>query len=328
MGQGLFASAPQENPPKADSALTEHAVSKAEAQMPLAFAEEDAAGNATVEGEEHAAAPAAHVSPKPYILFRIPIGVGPGMPVTNSMVTGWVISLLLIVVLRLVIGKAGIIPKRGQAIVESVVGGMRDLFESIVGKQMIGRTFPLLIGFFIFILIQNWSSLLPGMGAFGIVEHTAHGDHLKYWMRPANTDMSMTLGLACVHFIAWTYFVMRFAGPKHVFQDLFGNKADKKEVPAAIYYPLFVIFFMVGCIEVFSIALRLVSLSVRLYGNSFGGESLMTSVSGAFAWILPVPFMLLETLIGLVQALVFALLVAVYIGLICNKDEEQAEHAH
>jgi len=280
---------------------------------------------ASVDHLEHAEKSATPlVSPKPYILFRIPIGTGPGLPVTNSMLTGWVISLLLIVVLRFAMGKTHIIPGRSQAVVESVVGGMRDLFENIVGKEMIGKTFPLLIGLFVFILIQNWSGLLPGVGAFGFIEH----GHLVYWMRPANTDLSMTLGLACVHFIAWFYFVMRYAGPKHVFLDLFGNKADKTEVPAAIYYPLFGIFFLVGCIEVFSIVLRLVSLSVRLYGNSYGGESLMTSISGAFAWLMPVPFYLLETLIGLVQALVFALLVAVYIGLICNKDEEEGAQAH
>ncbi len=282
-----------------------------------ALAEEAHAGNS--HAAEHKG-----VSPKPYILFRIPVGFGEGLPVTNSMVTGWAISLLLIIVLRIAVGKASIIPGRGQAVVETMVGGLRDLYEGIVGKQMIGKTFPLLIALFVFILTQNWSGLLPGVGSFGIVED----GHLKYFFRPANTDLSMTLGLAIVHFVAWLYFVLRFVGPGHLIYDLFGNKADKKEVPGPVYYPLFIVFFMVGCIEVFSIVLRLVSLSVRLYGNSFGGESLLTSISGMMAWLMPVPFMFLETLIGLVQALVFSLLVAVYIGLICNKDEEHGEHAH
>ncbi|MBN1403376.1 MAG: F0F1 ATP synthase subunit A [Opitutales bacterium] len=319
-GQGSMASDTHQSEPQAIhlSAQVEHTSASAVEEADTVHADTHA------EGTEHAS-----VSPKPYILFRIPVGFGEGLPVTNSMVTGWVISIFLIIALRIAIGKADIIPNRGQAVVESIVGSLRDLYEGIVGKQMIGRTFPLLIALFVFILTQNWSGLLPGVGSFGIVEQTAHGAHLKYFFRPANTDLSMTLGLAIVHFVAWLYFVLRFVGPRHLVFDLFGNKADKKEVPALVYYPLFGVFLMVGCIEVFSIVLRVASLSVRLYGNCFGGESLLTNISGMFAWILPVPFMFLETLIGLVQALVFSLLVAVYIGLICNKDEEhEAGHAH
>ena len=85
-------------------------------------------------------------------------------------------------------------------------------------------------------------------------------------------------------------------------------------------------FFGVGIIEVISILFRLVSLTFRLFGNIFGGENLLTSMHGIFAYILPVPFYFLEMLIALIQALVFTLLVAVYIGLICNHGDEE-EHA-
>ena len=138
----------------------------------------------------------------------------------------------------------------------------------------------------------------------------------------------MTLALAIVSFVAWGYYVLRYAGLKVLLHDLFGNKADKADVPAAMYYVLFLIFFAVGFIEIISILLRLVSLSFRLYGNMFGGENLLTSIMGMAPWWLPIPlpFYFLETLIGLVQALVFTLLVAVYIGLICNHEGE--EHAH
>jgi F-type H+-transporting ATPase subunit a len=117
-----------------------------------------------------------------------------------------------------------------------------------------------------------------------------------------------------------------------VLKDIFGNKADKKETPAIIYYPLFVIFFAAGLIELISIGFRPVSLSFRLFGNIFGGENLMHSMSGIQKWGLPAPFYFLELLIGFVQAFVFTLLVSVYIGLICNHgdehDDEQKEAAH
>jgi F-type H+-transporting ATPase subunit a len=85
------------------------------------------------------------------------------------------------------------------------------------------------------------------------------------------------------------------------------------------------IFILVGVIEIISIVFRNVSLPFRLFGNVFGGENLLFQMSAIFKWGLPVPFYFLEILIGFVQALVFTLLVAVYIGLICNHGDD---HEH
>lgn len=259
------------------------------------------------------------VSPKPYNLTNLL-----DIPVTNSMVTSWVVSLLLILVVRLVLKKGPtLIPSRGQAVLETLVEGIKETIEPIVGKHMVKHTFPILIGFFTFILIQNWAGLIPGVGAFG--HYDEHG-HLLYYFRPGNADLNMTLALAIVSFIAWGYFVFRYAGTKALAYELFGNKADKKSISSIVYYLLFVIFFAVGFIELISILFRLVSLSFRLFGNVFGGENLLTGISGLFGYILPVPFYFLETLIGLIQAFVFTLLVAIYIGLVCNHEGE--EHSH
>ncbi|MFW6354577.1 MAG: F0F1 ATP synthase subunit A, partial [Verrucomicrobiota bacterium] len=125
----------------------------------------------------------------------------------------------------------------------------------------------------------------------------------------------------------WGYFVLRYAGFKTLIFDLFGNKADKEDVGVGMYVLLFPIFIGVGFIEVVSILFRPVSLSFRLYGNVFGGENLLANMTGLAPYVVPVPFYFLETLIGLVQALVFTLLTAVYIGLICNHgDEHEAVH--
>jgi F-type H+-transporting ATPase subunit a len=250
--------------------------------------------------------------------------IGP-IPVTNSMVASWTVALVLIVVIRLAIRRPTLIPSRSQAVVETLVEGILNLTSPIVGSKVAKPTFPLLISLFTFILIQNWSGLFPGVGTIYIVDHKTGG-----WMelvRPANADLNSTLALSVIAICGWFYFIMRYAGPAMVLKDIFGNKADKKEVPAVIYYPLFLIFFLVGVIEVISIAFRPISLSLRLFGNVFGGESLMHAMSSMQKWGLPAPFYFLELLIGFVQAFVFTLLVSVYIGLICNHgDDHQEEH--
>ena len=256
-----------------------------------------------------------------HALFKI----GP-LPVTNSMITSWFVALVLILAIRLAIRRPKLVPSRSQAVVENLVQWMLDLTAPIVGPKVAKPTFPLLIALFTFILIQNWSGLFPGVGTIYMADHQS-GEWMEL-IRPGNADMNATLALAVVAFCGWFYFIMRYAGPVFVLKDIFGNKADKKETPAIIYYPLFVIFFAAGIIEVISIGFRPVSLSFRLFGNIFGGENLMHAMSGIQKWGLPAPFYFLELLIGFVQAFVFTLLVSVYIGLICNHgDEHQDDHA-
>lgn len=249
-----------------------------------------------------------------------------GLPITNSIVTSWVVAIVLIIAIRIAVGRPKLVPSRGQAVVESLVQGVLDLTAPIVGSKVAKPTFPLLVGLFIFILIQNWSGLFPGVGTVLMRDHETGG-----WMefvRPGNADMNSTIALSVVAFVGWLYFIIRYAGPKVILFDIFGNKADKNEIPAVIYYPLFLLFFAVGLIEIVSILFRPISLSFRLYGNVFGGENLMHAMSTMQQWGLPIPFYFLEVLIGFVQALVFTLLVSVYIGLICNHGDDHAEGAH
>lgn len=242
-----------------------------------------------------------------------------GLPITNSMITSWVVSLLIIGVIRLMVKTPQLVPTRGQAVVENLVEGIFNLIEPITGKTAAKAAFPLLIGLFTFILIQNWSGLFPGVGTIGTWD--AQG-HLVPFIRPGNADLNGTAALAIVSMVAWFYLIFKYAGIKVIVYDLFGNKANKKDVPAVLYYFLFVIFGIVGLIEIVSITFRPISLSFRLFGNVFGGENLLHLMTGLYKWGLPIPFYFLELLIGFVQALVFTLLVSVYIGLICKHDAE------
>jgi F-type H+-transporting ATPase subunit a len=257
------------------------------------------------------------VSNKALPLFH----VGP-LPITNSMMTSWLVALALILMVRLVVKKPKLVPSRGQAVIESLVETLRGLFEPIVGKKAMPATFPVLLCFFIFILLNNWSGLLPGVGTIGWGHNDADGHfHLvRPWIRPANADFNSTIALALISFGAWLIIILKYAGPKLIIHDIFGNKADKKDLPAVVYYAFSLIFLFVGLIEVLSILIRPITLSARLFGNVFGGENLLHST-----WYAP-PFYFMELLVGFVQAFVFTLLSAVYIGLICNHGDDN-EHA-
>ena len=260
------------------------------------------------------------VNPKATDLFVIG-----GVPVSNSILTTWILTALIIIAIRVLVGTPKIVPSRGQALVENMASGLRGALEPIVGKSMIGKVFPTLCGFFVFILLMNWSGLLPGVG-------TVKYQHDGHWLdaiRPANSDLNTTLALSVVSFLAWTYFVLRYAGVRVLVFDLFGNKADRKEIGWGMWILLSFIFLGVGGIEVVSIAFRLISLSFRLYGNVFGGENLIHALGGIAPYVIPAVAGLLEVLVGLIQAFVFTLLSAVYIGLICNHEGgHDDEHAH
>jgi len=247
------------------------------------------------------------------------------IPVSNSILTTWILAAVIIIAIRVLIGTPKIVPNKGQALVENMASGLRDALEPIVGKSMIGKVFPTLCGFFIFILLMNWSGLLPGVGT---IKYNSDGHWLDA-IRPATSDLNTTLALSIISFVAWTYFVLRYAGFKVLIFDLFGNKADKKELSTPMWIMLSFIFLGVGGIEVVSIAFRLISLSFRLYGNVFGGENLIHALGGIAPYVVPAVAGLLEVLVGLIQAFVFTLLSAVYIGLICNHEGgHDEEHAH
>ncbi len=266
----------------------------------------------------------AAVPPAPDILTEVF-----GIPITNSMITSWVISIAIIVLIRGLIKKPTMVPHRGQALVEAIFEGIKGLIEPIVGKHMVRPVFPLLVGLFIFILLHNWSGLLPGVGTIGW-GHFENGTFYitEKLIRPGNTDLNTTLALALIGMVAWLYFIIRYAGPKIVYHDLFGNKASKSETPIVIYYLLIPIFLMVGLIEVISIAFRPVSLSLRLYGNMFGGENLLMSMGEFFGWIVPIPVYFFEFMVGIIQASIFIMLIAIYIGLICNHEGGEEDEAH
>lgn len=294
----------------------------------------------------------ASASLKPDVMFRVW-----GMPITNSMLTAAAFCIFIALFFRFVLLKGGAkeVPSKGQVIVETLIDAIGNVLSPIMGKRTYKGAAPYLICLFTFILAMNLGSLLPGVGTIGeektqIVsaedapKYEAQGFHIEHmesgelkaekfspFIRPAHTDLNMTLALSLISFFLFFYFVKKYAGFGALYHDWFGNKANKSEVPALMYYMLFPIFFAVGFIEVISACVRPISLSFRLFGNVFGGETLLEAMhsmawsGGAMqfiSWLVPLPFYFLELLVACVQAFVFTLLTALYIGLITNHGED------
>ena len=157
---------------------------------------------------------------------------------------------------------------------------------------------------------------------------TADGFRLEEPLfRGANADVNLTLAMALIYFAGWIVWGLQEVGPVGFFKELF---APKGQSTGALRVLLVVVFFAAGCLEVVSILFRPISLSFRLYGNIFAGETMLETMARMphAAWLVQIPFYFLELMVGLVQALVFMLLTAVFTLLICQHHEEGSAVAH
>jgi len=273
--------------------------------------------------------------------------------VTNSILVGAIVVLGITWFVRRGMKDATLIPGKKQNLCEFLVEFLYKQVEGIVGVKVAPRAFPLLATLFIFIIVSNWFGLIPGVGTIGWdSHHTSYltAGHIETsLLRPATADLNMTLGMALCAFIVWIWITLRELGEHEThgkgslpwqlvmgvwgfFKHLFFPKGGLKGV---IVIPLAFIFALVGVIELVSIAFRPVSLSLRLLGNIFAGETLLHTMMtlgetlglGAFgsfvtSVVFPLPFYFMEILVGALQAVVFTLLCAVYIKLSTTHEEE------
>ena len=258
--------------------------------------------------------------------------VGPLM-VTNSMILTWIVALLIIIFARFATRSIKEVPEGAQNFWEWLVEGLYEFLEGIIGHELVKKTFWFFATIFIFILFTNWAGLFPGVGTvgWGTPDETGALHHIaRPLLRGVNADLNMTLAMSMVFFVCWTVWALQANGPGGFILHLFGPKGDTKGVLKVL---MIVVFIAVGVLEVVSILFRPVSLSFRLYGNIFAGENMLESMAlmgGKYlGWLLPLPFYAMELLVGLVQALVFMLLTAVFTLLICTHEEGHGEgHGH
>ena len=245
-----------------------------------------------------------------------------GFPITNSMVATWIAAIALIAFSRMATRNMAAVPSGAQNFLEWLVESLYEFLESILGRHLLQRTFWFFGSVFIFVLTANWIGLLPGAGTIGWGHPTAHGFEVDQPLfRGANADLNMTLAMALVFFACWIVWAVQEVGLRGILREIF---APKGETTGWLRPILLVVFLAAGMLEIISILFRPVSLSFRLYGNVFAGENMleaMATLVPGLGWLLPVPFYFLELLVGLVQALVFTLLTAVFTLLICHHEE-------
>jgi F-type H+-transporting ATPase subunit a len=261
-----------------------------------------------------------HVVIKGETLFTIG-----GFEVTNSMVGAVVASLLLLAAAWYVTRRSALVPHRLQSLLELPVEWVGGIVEGSTSRWR--GYVALVIALFLMILVANWLGLLPGVGTIGVNVTEEGHEVLVPFVRPAAADLNFTLGLAIITFVVFVWWGVRVNGPLGYLKELVGEP----RYMAPLMFPIHLI----------SELSRLVSLSMRLFGNVFAGEVLlatMLALTTAAIVVLPLAFFVpgiflgLELLFGFVQAMVFALLTMTYITLAIGEHHggdhaaEQADH--
>ena len=278
---------------------------------------------ATVSGgggdKEHAAIPP----------HAVKIGRIGSFEITNSMLVSWMVALSLIVFAQMSMRHLRTIPAGAQNFCEWLVETLYNFLEGIIGRRLVSKTFWFFATIFIFILFSNWIGLIPGVGTIGWGREGEHGFRVdEPWFRGANADVNMTLAMAMTFFACWIIWALKANGPIGFLSHLF---APKGETTGLLKVLMIFVFLAAGLLEVVSILFRPVSLSFRLYGNIFAGENMLEAMAKLIpGWvgsvIIPIPFYFLELLVGIVQALVFMLLTAVFTMLICEDPSHGKAH--
>ena len=262
-------------------------------------------------------------------LRAIDIGEVFGLPISNSMLAAWLVAALLILFAQIAVQTVREVPEGAQNFWEWLVEGLYSFLEGIIGHDLVKKTFWLFASIFIFIVTSNWLSLVPGVGTIGWGSHGAHGFSVaRPLLRGNDADLNMTFAMAAFFFLCWLYWAVQANGIGGFLAHLFAPKGNPTGMLKVV---LWVVFIAVGFLEIISILFRPISLSLRLFGNTYAGETMLevlANIVPSLGWLIPVPFYFMEILVAVVQAMVFMLLTAVFTMLICQHEEHAGVSAH
>jgi F-type H+-transporting ATPase subunit a len=251
-----------------------------------------------------------------------------GFPITNTLITTFLVDAVIVALVYATYRKISTVPAGLQSIFEPAIDYLYDLTESIAGLKA-KTIFPWFASFFFFIVIANLIALLPGFNSIGFWEVAKHGaehgaehgegakeatKHLLPLFRAVTSDFNATLALGTISVVATHIISIKFNG-------LFGySKKFLSKNP---------INLAIGLLEFLLEGVKIFSLSFRLFGNIFAGEVVLVTVAGLAAYsafLAPIPFLLLEVIVALVQALVFAMLTMVFMSLLATTSSEGGGH--
>lgn len=242
--------------------------------------------------------------------------VGP-FTIATSSVTILFIT-LLIIGLCMAVSRAKLIPGKFQSLMEVLYEMIASFITSIVGtKEKAEVIIPYVGALMVYLLVANLLPMMPGISGFSVL---IDGEHVPLF-RGATTDFNTTFGLALAVVVT-----MQIVGMKE--QGVFGYLSHFIQVKQVVKGfrkgagegSVAVIGFMVGLIEIVSELAKMLSLSLRLFGNLFAHEVLTVILLGAFAFGVPAIWMGMGVLVGVVQSIVFVALVTVYYSLVLKKE--------
>lgn len=220
-----------------------------------------------------------------------------GVPVTNTMLMGFVVFALLMVLVFVVRKNLALIPGRFQSLIEMLFVWILDyITETLENEKLARQIFPLILTIFLFIFTANLIEFTPGVGSIG---WSHPGGEFTPLLRSMNTDLNTTLALTLISFV-----VIEFLGVATLGFLRYGKKFVNVSS---------VLGFLVGIMELFSEISRLVSFSFRLFGNIFAGEVMILVIQHFVPMVLPVPIMAFEVFVGFMQAAIFALLTLFFV---------------
>lgn len=217
-------------------------------------------------------------------------------PVTNTFLISILVGVFLFFFFYFSFKKRNLVPNSFQNFSEWILERVFEYVEGICGsKEKALKIFPLASFVFLFIFFSNLLEILPGVGVF-------------HFLRSPSSDLSFTLGLAISAMLSVQFLAIEELGLLNYLKKFFNFKNP--------------IYFFVGILEGIGEIIRTFSLALRLFGNLLAGEILLLVISHLFAYILPLPFLLLEIFVGFVQALIFSSLVIIFYKTATEHAEE------
>ncbi len=257
----------------------------------------EASAGASEEAEEH------HSTPLDATEFAI----------TNTMLSAWLASLVLILLFVLGARKRSMVPGRLQSLVEVLFEGVLSFANGVLGPEMARKTFPIVATIFFFVLFNAWLALLPFYQFLGFVD--GHGEIKAHLLRPAGTDLNMPLALALISFGFVEYWGFRSHGFGYLKKFFaFGSLIRKGPIQGGIDVA-------VGLLELLSEGVRIVAFTFRLFGNLTAGEILVVMITFLFPLVFTNLVYGLELLVGLIQSVIFAGLTLVFISVATSHQE-------
>ena len=232
-------------------------------------------------------------APPAEVLFHVA-----GWPITNSIVTAWLVIALLVLFAWLSTRSMKLHPRGAQNFWEFIIELWTGVAEQNMGERRARRFLPLIMTAFLFILFSNWIGTLPI--SYIMVMNDEH--HMVPLFRSGNSDLNITAAMAILMIVLAEFFELRSLGLLAYLKGLL--------VPNPMRW-----------IEIFT---RPLSLSFRLFGNIFAGEVLLITMLGVAPFVMFV-FLALELFVGLIQALIFSMLSLVFLS-IATMHEEAHEH--